>query len=65
MIYFALNNDGLLYDLGDHGDWESAENTASDMKLDQVWVFNEIYAKSWAKFIKDSIKNQDKLTRLE
>ena len=66
MIYFALNTDGLLYDLGDHGDWESAENTASNMKLDQIWVFDEIVAKSWAEFIENSIKNnQDKLMRLE
>ena len=25
MIYVALNHDGLLYILGDHGDWESAD----------------------------------------
>jgi hypothetical protein len=66
MIYFALNNDGLLYDLGDHGDWECAEDTANNMKLDPLWVFDETVAKSWVEFINDRIsENQDKLTRLE
>ena len=51
MIYFALSADGDLYNLGDHGDWESAENTASDLLIDQIWVFNETQAKSWASFI--------------
>jgi hypothetical protein len=51
MIYFALNNDGLLYNLGDHGDFESADCTAQDMQLDAVWIIAEYEARSMAEFI--------------
>ena len=51
MIYFALNKDGLLYNLGDHGDFESADCTASDMKLDAVWLINEFDAQSMVDFL--------------
>jgi hypothetical protein len=51
MIYFALNNDGLLYNLGDHGDFESADCTAQDMQLDAVWLINQFDAESMAEFI--------------
>ena len=56
MIYFALNPDGLLYNLGDHGDWESAEETASNMKIDPIWTLNEDEALNWAEFILTEIK---------
>jgi hypothetical protein len=51
MIYFALNNDGLLYNLGDHGDFEAADCTAQDMQLDAVWLINEFDAQSMVDFI--------------
>jgi hypothetical protein len=51
MIYFALNNDGLLYNLGDHGDFEAADCTAQDMQLDAVWLIAEYEARSMAEFI--------------
>ena len=56
MIYFALNPDGLLYNLGDHGDWESAEETASNMRIDPIWTLNEDDALNWAEFILTEIK---------
>jgi hypothetical protein len=56
MIYFALNPDGLLYNLGDHGDWESAEETASNMRIDPIWTLNENEALNWAEFILTEIK---------
>jgi len=56
MIYFALNPDGLLYNLGDHGDWESAEETASNMRIDPIWTLNEDEALNWAEFILTEIK---------
>jgi glucokinase len=55
MIYFALNNDGLLYNLGDHGDFESADCTAQDMQLDAVWLINEFDAQSMAEFITNQL----------
>ena len=56
MIYFALNPDGLLYNLGDHGDWESAEETAGNMRIDPIWTLNENEALNWAEFILTEIK---------
>jgi hypothetical protein len=56
MIYFALNTDGLLYNLGDHGDWEAAEETASDLRIDPIWILNEDEALNSAEFILLEIK---------
>lgn len=56
MNYFALSSDGDLCNLGNHGDWESAENTATDLLINQIWVFNEIQAKSWANFINTTLE---------
>ena len=56
MIYFALNHDGLLYNLGDHGDWESADDTAINMKLEPAYLVDENEALNWAEFILTEIK---------
>ena len=56
MIYFALNNDGLIYNLGDHGDWEAADATANDLKIDAIWLLDEFEAQNWASFIQEQIK---------
>jgi len=61
MIYFVLNTDGLLYNLGDHGDWEAADETAHDMMLDPIWTLNEHEAQNWADFIQRSIKESKQL----
>jgi hypothetical protein len=66
MIYFALNSDGLLYNLGDHGDWEAAEETASDLRLDLIWTLNEDEALNWAEFILLEIKqNKQAIKKVE
>lgn len=65
MNYFALCADGNLYDLGDHGDFECADNTASDLQINQIWVFDEKVAKSWATFINKRLKeNQLAISKL-
>jgi hypothetical protein len=56
MIYFALNNDGLLYNLGDHGDFDSADCTAQDMQLDAIWIIAEYEARSMADFINEELE---------
>ena len=56
MIYFALNNDGLLYNLGDHGDFESADSTAQDMQLDAIWIITEYEARSMADFLNEQLE---------
>jgi hypothetical protein len=60
MIYFALNNDGLIYNLGDHGDYESADETSQDMMLEPIWLLDEFEAQNWASFIQEQIKETRK-----
>ena len=57
MIYFALNPDGLLCNLGDHGDFDAADATASDLKIDAIWLLDEFEAQNWAEFIISEIKS--------
>jgi hypothetical protein len=45
--YFCLASDGLLYNLGNHGDHEAAEDTAQSLGLDVIWMFGESTAHSW------------------
>lgn len=51
MIYFALRTDGLIHNLGDHGDFEAADCTAQDMQIDPIWIFYENDARTWADYI--------------
>jgi hypothetical protein len=60
MIYFALNSDGLIYNLGDHGDWEAADETSQDMMLEPIWLLDEFEAQNWATFIQDQIREARK-----
>lgn len=46
-IYFCLASDGLIYNLGDHGDCEAADATAESLGLEVIWMFGEDVAKSW------------------
>jgi hypothetical protein len=56
MIYFALNNDGLLYNLGDHGDYEAADYTAQDMNIDPIWIIAEAEARSMKDFLIEQLE---------
>ncbi len=47
MIYFTLAGDGLLYNLGDHGDYEAANDTAESLGLDVIWMLGEDTARIW------------------
>ena len=60
MIYFALSPDGLLCNLGDHGDWEAADETARDLRIDSIWLLDEHEALNWASFIQEQIKESRK-----
>ena len=59
MLYFALNNDGLMCNLGDHGDHEADQATADDLRIDVIWLFSEDEAINAANFIQHEIENQD------
>jgi hypothetical protein len=59
MIYFALNNDGLMCNLGDHGDHEAAQATADDLRIEVIWLFSEDEARSAASFIQHEIEDID------
>ena len=51
--YYCLATDGLLYALGNHGDYEAADDTARSLGLDVVWLFGEDSRDSW----RDSLNN--------
>lgn len=56
MIYFALASDGLFYNLGDHGDFEAANDTAENLKIEIIWLFGEDEAINAANFIQTQIE---------
>ena len=46
-IWFALGIDGLMYCLGDCGDFECAEEIAADLEVNPVWIADEATARQW------------------
>jgi hypothetical protein len=57
MLYFALNNDGLLYNLGDHKDYDSADYAAQNMRIDPIWIIAESEARSMMDFLNEQLEN--------
>ena len=49
MIYFALNDEGNIFNLGDCGDYEAANSVVEDMDLNVVWIFDQEDAENWRK----------------
>lgn len=58
--YFCLASDGLLYRLGDHGDFEAADDTAQSLGLDVIWLFGEESASSWFTTLKNHFEEVSK-----
>jgi hypothetical protein len=54
-LYFCLAADGFLHALGDHGDFEAAEDTALCQGLQSVWLFDQATARSWLEFLQDRL----------
>ncbi len=52
--WFVLLADGTLAILGDHGDYEAADATASDLGYNAVWLVCGEAAAQWA----DTINSQ-------
>jgi len=46
--YYCLADDGRLYALGNHGDYEAAEDTAKSLGWNVVWLFGEDSRDDWA-----------------
>ena len=46
-MYFCLDQRGELWILGEHGDFEAAEDTAKSMGLDPFWIADEETANQW------------------
>ena len=51
MMYYALQSNGDLFILGDHGDIESAEETAQDVGLEVVWLADQETIEQWRAMI--------------
>lgn len=52
--WFALLVSGEVVSLGDHGDFEAAEATATDLGLSVVWLIDGLGASQWARTITDA-----------
>ena len=59
-VYFCIATDGLLYNLGDHGDYEAAEDTATSLGLDVVWMLGESTAHSWFDTLTHHLQGESK-----
>jgi hypothetical protein len=59
-VYFCIATDGLLYNLGDHGDYEAAEDTATSLGLDVVWMLGESTAHSWLATLTHHLQGETK-----
>lgn len=46
-MYFALGADGLLWILGNHGDYDAAEETAESLGIDVIWLLGEESARQF------------------
>jgi len=55
--WYCIAFDGNLYILGYHGDFEAAEETAEDMGLEPVWLFDQTTADEWRETL-TSVKTQ-------
>jgi len=56
-FWYCIAFDGNLYIIGDHGDFEAAEETAEDMGLEAVWLFDQTTADEWRETL-NSVKAQ-------
>ncbi len=55
--YFALADDGLIYDLCDCGDFDAAEESARDLCITPVWIADNETAEQWKGLLNRSFDN--------
>ena len=54
--YWALNEDGLLYYLGQYENYEKADIEAEEMGLSVIWLIDQETANSWRNTITENLK---------
>ena len=54
--YWALNEDGLLYYLGQHENYEKADIEAEETGLSVIWLIDQETANSWRNTITENLK---------
>ena len=54
-LYFALADDGLMYNLCDCGDFDAAEESATDLGINAIWLADEQAARQWQKRLNDGL----------
>lgn len=58
--YFCVDADtGDIFFLGNHGDFEAAEDTAKSLGLNSVWTFGEETARAWNHQLTRHLKSID------
>jgi len=62
--YFCIGADGRLWVLGNHGDYEAAEDTAASLNVDVVWMFGKQTATDWRDSLLQAIPNETRTTAL-
>ena len=45
--YFCIGADGRLWILGNHGDYQAAEDTANSLNVDVIWMITKSTATDW------------------
>lgn len=59
MKYFALADDGYVYDLCDCGDFESAEESAIDLQINPIWIADQQTAEQWRGLLNCSLRESE------
>lgn len=58
-MYFCLDASGELFILGDHGDFDAAEDTALSIGLNPIWILDRSTAKQWFSVLFTMNEGQD------
>ena len=46
-MYFCIDRTGEMWILGNHGDYEAANDTAESLGIDVLWLLDEATAYNW------------------
>lgn len=58
--YYCIGAEGNLWILGNHGDFDAAEDTAKSLGVDVIWMFREQTAKDWYEKLKSVFPLEEK-----